>query len=164
MPFICRCDVAETTDYLLLKDLLDRTKAIEKDRAQLRADIAAFLSRMVTISQAQDAKISSLQEQLQAAMIRLEQQQPKTKTGPLLDAVALTGRMIARHFSENELRDLCVDLRISYENIEGLTPDAKARELAAFMARRQEIGRLVKRCVELRPKVYGWPLQYIEQY
>jgi hypothetical protein len=155
--------VADEAKQALYEYLLTSIKEIKNDRAQLRADLDAYLSRITALSQAQDVKIGYLQEEMQKIFILLEKKE-RPKTGPLLDAISTTGRMIARHFSENELRDLCIDLRISYESIEGSTPDAKAKELAAFMARRQEIGRLVKRCVELRPRVYGWPLQYIEEY
>lgn len=154
----------ESAELLLLQDLLKRVSAIEQDRAKLRADIAAFLSRIVTISQAQDVKISDLKEQLQSLLIQNERGTKPPDTGPLLDAVAKTGRLLARHFSDNELRGLCFDLHVAYEEIEGSTPDAKARELTAYMARRQNLGVLIKRCVELRPKVYGWPIQHIEDY
>lgn len=146
-----------------LNKLQTRIEALEKDRAQLRADIVAYLARMKTLSDAQDLKIAYLQETIQSLTIKLTDKK-KTDTGQLLDAIGKTGRMLARHFSENELRDLCLDLHVSYENIEGTTPDAKARELAGYMARRSQLGELIKRCVQLRPRVYGWPIQEIGEY
>lgn len=146
-----------------LDDLRRRIQAVETDRAQLRSDVAAYLGRIKTLIDAQDLKIAYLQEQVQSLVIQCTKQK-RQGTGPLLDAIRKTGRLLARHFSENELRDLCLDLGVQYENVEGTTPDAKARELAGYMARRSELGRLIRRCVELRPKVYGWPVQEIEEY
>lgn len=144
---------------------MNRIRAIENDRSQLRAELAAFLSRMVTISQAQDVKIGNLQSRLQTALIQLEQQkEPKIETGPLLNAATKTGRLIDKHFNQVELYDLAADFNIEYENIEGDTPGYKARELANMMTRRGELGSLVRRCVELRPKAYGWPIQVIKEY
>lgn len=148
---------------VMLQDLLSRVKAIEADRAQLRADVAAFLSRMVTISQAQDLKISQLQEKAQTAVIQRQRQKPPG-TGPLMEAEKRTGRLIDKHFSKAELYDLCLDFGIEYENLDGDTPGIKARELAGHMARRGRLGELVRRCVELRPKAYGWPIEVIERY
>lgn len=146
-----------------IDELRKRIQAVEADRAQLRSDVAAFLGRMKTLIDAQDLKIAYLQERVQSLHIKHEQQR-KPDTGPLLDAIRDTGRLLARHFSENELRDLCLDLSVSFESVDGSTPDAKAKELAGYMARRQELGRLIKRCVELRPRVYGWPVQQIDEY
>lgn len=146
-----------------VETLRKEVEAIQADRHQLRADIAAYLTRKQALIDALDLKVAYLQEQVQSLVIRLEQKK-RPDTGPLLDAIRNTGRLLARHFSENELRDLCLDLQVSYEAVEGTTPDAKARELAGYMARRQELGRLIKRCVELRPRVYGWPVQQIDEY
>lgn len=150
---------------ILLRDILARVKAIEEDRVTLRADIAAFLSRMVTISQAQDVKIGQVREMAQGMIIQARRQEPpRTGTGPLADAEKRTGRLIDKHFNKAELFDLCLDFGIEFENLEGETVGVKARELAGHMARRGRLGELVKRCVELRPKAYGWPIEVINEY
>lgn len=149
---------------VILQDILNRLKAIEDDRATLRADIAAFLSRMVTISQGQDFKISQVQEIAQSILIQTRQQKPPPGTGPLADAEKRTGRLIDKYFNKAELQDLCLDFGVEFENLEGDTVGVKARELAGHMARRGRLGELVKRCVELRPKAYGWPVEVIERY
>lgn len=144
--------------------LQNEVDAINRDRTQLRAEIAAYLTRKQALVDALDLKVAYLQEQVQSLVIQLEKKKGKADTGPLLDAIRKTSRLLARHFSDNELRDLCLDLSVSYEAIDGSTPDSKARELAAYMARRGELGQLIKRCVELRPRVYGWPVQQIDEY
>ncbi len=165
MPFIYRLgDVGNDELAILLKDILSRLKAIEDDRATLRADIAAYLSRMVTISQGQDLKISQMQEIAQSILIQTRQQKPPPGTEPLADAEKRTGRLIDKHFNKAELYDLCLDFGIEFENLEGDTVGVKARELAGHMARRGRLGELVKRCVELRPKAYGWPIEVIHEY
>lgn len=140
--------------------------ALEK---KLRADLAAGLTRLVTVVQTMRTRQGHLQEQLQEMEIRLAkleepQQQRAGGTGPLLNAISVTGRMLARYFNEDELRDLCLELGVSFEAIEGETADAKARELASYMARRGRLGELIQRCVQLRPRVYGWPVQFIDKY
>lgn len=154
----------ETADSVVLADLLARVRAIETDRAKLRADLAAVLSRLVTLNQAQDMKIQALGERVQDLVIIAEKQRQRPDTGRLMDATAKVGRLISKHWSDDELIELCMDFYIEYENLDGETTRAKARELAQFMARRGKLGKLIRRCVELRPKAYGWPIEMIERY
>jgi Effector-associated domain 7/TIR domain len=56
-------------------------------------------------------------------------------------------------FSDTELRDLCFDLGIDYEDLPGQGKAAKARELVAYCERRGLTTELIKKCSELRPHV-----------
>ncbi len=54
-------------------------------------------------------------------------------------------------FKLSELRDLCFDLDIEYENLEGITLADKARELIAMMDRLGRIEELLKAAQAMRP-------------
>jgi hypothetical protein len=56
-------------------------------------------------------------------------------------------------FSDGELRDLCMDLGVDYENLPGLAKGDKARELILFMQRTNRLPDLVERIVALRPHI-----------
>ncbi len=56
-------------------------------------------------------------------------------------------------FSDGELRDLCFDLGVDYENLAGATKSDKARELILYMERQARLPDLVNRVFELRPHI-----------
>ena len=60
-------------------------------------------------------------------------------------------QQISRHFTKDELRELCYDLAINYENIRGETIDAKALALVEYCAHHGKIARLLELCREKRP-------------
>ncbi len=61
--------------------------------------------------------------------------------------------LIATHFNDSELRDLCFDLHVEFENLGGAGKGDKARELTAYMDRHERIAELVTTCSRLRPYV-----------
>lgn len=58
---------------------------------------------------------------------------------------------ITAYFNESELRDLCADLNVDYENLPGEAKADKVRELVAYFARRGNVHQLAKVCCSLRP-------------
>jgi len=58
---------------------------------------------------------------------------------------------VAKYFDESELRDLCFNLGVDYENLEGSERD-KSRELVAYFERRMEISKLLQEVKRLRPQ------------
>ncbi len=62
-------------------------------------------------------------------------------------------------FNDSELRDLCFDMNVDYETLNGENKADKARELIAFCERRQIVRDLAARCRELRPNVL-WEGEY----
>ncbi len=59
-------------------------------------------------------------------------------------------------FGEDDLRDLCFELEIDFENLPGSTKSAKARELFIFCTRRGQLEALRATCARLRPHL-AWP-------
>lgn len=73
------------------------------------------------------------------------------KTSP--EQLARLRQNIGDLFDENELRDLCFDLGVKYDDLPAQGTRGKARELVALCERKGQIPKLVKRCRELRPNV-----------
>ncbi|MBK9711493.1 MAG: hypothetical protein IPO81_09230 [Kouleothrix sp.] len=71
-------------------------------------------------------------------------------TSTQVDRVKLR-QIITDFFSDDELRELCFDLGIDYENLPGAGKAAKARELVAYAQRRGRMQDLVTTCQQLRP-------------
>jgi len=55
------------------------------------------------------------------------------------------------YFSDNELRNLCFDLSIDHQSLEGEGKSGKARELVAFCERHGRTAELLVACQRLRP-------------
>ncbi len=58
---------------------------------------------------------------------------------------------ISQHFNVEELRSLCYDLQIEYENVRGETREAKALALVEHCARHGKLELLLEYCREKRP-------------
>jgi hypothetical protein len=62
-------------------------------------------------------------------------------------------QLLTDYFNETELRNLCFDLDVEYEDLSGPTKADKARELVALLKRCDRISELIKLCSKLRPNV-----------
>lgn len=60
---------------------------------------------------------------------------------------------INKHFGEDDLKTLCFDLDVDYENLAGETKSSKARELILELERQGRLPELVERCKRARPNV-----------
>lgn len=60
---------------------------------------------------------------------------------------------LVNYFDEDELRTLCSDLRVDYEDLPGQGKSGKARGLVAFLERHGYLPELVKTCSQQRPHV-----------
>lgn len=59
---------------------------------------------------------------------------------------------LIRYFSDGELRDLCFDFGIDYDNLSGQGKADKARELVTYFEHRGRTPELQRACVRLRPQ------------
>jgi hypothetical protein len=75
-----------------------------------------------------------------------------------LTARSLTAlrRGIAETFNTEELKNLCADLGVNYDNLGGEGLEAKARELITYLQHRGRLADLVAYCISARPH-YTWP-------
>ena len=70
--------------------------------------------------------------------------------------LALLREGVTSAFNEDELRTLCFDLGVEYEDLDAIARDGKARELVATMHRAGRLGELVSACRKQRPNT-PWP-------
>ena len=61
--------------------------------------------------------------------------------------------LLTAHFSESELRTLCFDLDVEYEDLRGTGRSDKERELVAYLARHDRMGELTEVGARLRPDI-----------
>lgn len=64
---------------------------------------------------------------------------------------------ITNSFDQDELRGLCFDLNVAFDNLDGKTRDTKIIALLEYCKRRGIVESLIKRCQELRPHLV-WEL------
>jgi DNA-binding response OmpR family regulator len=67
--------------------------------------------------------------------------------------VALLRQILAEHFDLEELRTLCFDLEINFDGLRGEGQEAKARELVAYLQRRERLDQLVSYLRQHRPDI-----------
>jgi len=70
-------------------------------------------------------------------------------------------QLLTDHFSEEELRTLCFDLRVNYDALPAMGSAGKARELVAYLERCDRIPDLLEIAQRLRPNV-DWPGAYLD--
>ena len=69
---------------------------------------------------------------------------------------------IDRRFNEDELKDLCFELRVDYEDLKGGRKTDKVRELVTQMDRIDRIDDLLENCKKKRPDG-KWPAPPLAQ-
>lgn len=67
-------------------------------------------------------------------------------------------KKLVSSFSEEEMRTLCFNLGLHYDDLGGRGREANARELIEQCTRSGDISSLVSRCSQLRPKII-WTYQ-----
>lgn len=75
------------------------------------------------------------------------------RTTPKRKHLTRLREILDTHFSDGELRTICFDLDVEYNNLPGEGKADKARELIAYLERHGQIGELVETGRQLRPDV-----------
>ena len=136
------CDVhTEEQEFLLF-----RGRDSEPIFFQLTARSAGPVSILVTAYQPGDLLAAQTRIQLTASVTAVSKSMQFTSATPipgLSSDPRVLRKVLNEQFSADELRDLCLDLGLDYENIAGETKVAKARELVLYLQRRGELDRLV---------------------
>lgn len=107
-----------------------------------------------TVLQRYDANHSKLSAYLIASRL--------AESGERRDDILQLFRKMEPNFNESELRGLCFNLGVVYEDLNGQNRQDKLRELITYMERRQRLAELVQQCQELRPKL-NWELEKVAQ-
>lgn len=152
-------------------ELRARVERLEKERAEMRAAVAAAWARVVTLVQTQDQKIGKLRVNQQTIIIELNKHRKDARslsdTGKLMmqQRARWLGRvrdLMCQHYNKEELRAVCFDFGLDHEAINGSgTVTEMAQSILAYFDRRQTVDLLVARLLELRPSV-AWPLSAVE--
>jgi hypothetical protein len=73
--------------------------------------------------------------------------------------------MLRDYFDDSELRDLCFELEINYQNLPGTSTADKTRELITYFERREGLPKLLAACERHRPQVswYSTEMAQIEE-
>ena len=66
-------------------------------------------------------------------------------------------QLLVKRFNEGELRTLCFDLGVDYDDLPGLGRADKARELVDYMERHESLSELVRVGQQSRPDA-PWPV------
>ena len=66
-------------------------------------------------------------------------------------------QVLSGYFSEGELRELCFELAIAYEDLPGEGRRDKARELVAYAGRHNRLGALERAVRQIRPHAFATP-------
>ncbi len=63
-----------------------------------------------------------------------------------------------KYFNDDELRGLCFELDIPYEDLGASTKSGKARELVSYCQRHTRLAELEAACLRLRPDIPNAPV------
>ena len=88
---------------------------------------------------------------------RIQEVNVSDESKVLPEALTHLRQKLTDHFSEEELRILCFDMGIDYQDLPGEGKAVKVVEFILYLERRQRLPELVKQCSELRPQVsWSW--------
>ena len=73
-----------------------------------------------------------------------------------VSGLGLLRQNIVTSFNLDEIRGICLDIGINYEELSGETLSTRAISLVSYCQRRQLLTTLTSRCAELRPRVAWW--------
>lgn len=73
-----------------------------------------------------------------------------------VSGLGLLRQNVVNSFNLDEIRSLCMDIAINYEELTGESLSARARSLVAYCQRRRLLTALISRCAELRSRVAWW--------
>lgn len=74
------------------------------------------------------------------------------RTSP--EILAQLRQALNKYFSDEELHDLCFDMRVEYDDLPGEGRSSKARELLAHLDRQGRIPELISKCPKLSPDAF----------
>jgi len=164
-------DIDEITKRI--EDVAKRLLVLELQQRQyeqqLRADIAAAMSRLVTMNQGQELKIQHMRELLQSFEMTLHvlaRAKPGTDEYQKATTMLQEGqrkwastlcKMVDAYFNLDELQAMVYDLGWDYEKFSGDNKQMKIRSIVDYARRRGTLQLLAGFCQELRPGEQ-WPL------
>jgi hypothetical protein len=138
----------ETTGQADLLDNADITLDLERTFPADAAVTALFyLASGIALKTFEATLLPEIQRRFQA---RLKGRKRRSTKEPYRTRLR---RLLAAHFDAEELRTLCFDLGIDYDDLRGEGKAGKARELITYLERRGRLDELLTIATQLRPQV-----------
>lgn len=155
-----------------LADVMQRIATLEQEKVQQRAAVAKAWGLVIVLAETTEDRVKAVEKEQrdQGDTLRQLTGRPRQKkerdTGSLVDqqrrrwAIKIA-ELIDRHFSRDDLEELCFGLGVDYENLASNGKRTKARALVLRYFRHGTLDLLVQECQYRRP-LAQWPLQPID--
>jgi len=150
--------------YDLLSEKIERLRAAHaiEAAAATRFQLEKQIEQAQSELDAVDQQLDELEAELERAG-STEPGQDARPPAPALEERALDREYLSRlrqtltaRFDSGELRTLCFDLGVDYDDLPGAGKASKAREMVSYFARRDRIPDLVSVGEQMRPDI-PWP-------
>ena len=120
----------------------------ENQATKLRKRIARMEAEMMEFR----ISMAALLMELYSTVHELEQAQRWSQQPDSIEQLKALRDCIVLHFDEGELKTMCFDLGVNYDDLDGDAISDKARELVLFMNRNGRCDELINYCRTHRPK------------
>ena len=137
---------ASTAVYNSFMDAASYAPATPRRLTQLWQAALANMGKLEAIDE------GVLQKAVEAVRARDAEAKAAETTGKQIDLGRLQS-LIDESFNDNEVRDLCLDLDVDYDNLGGGNKKGKIRELVLLLNRTGRVPDLLVRCRALRPLI-----------
>ena len=135
----------------------ERINALERKLVKRESLIRElYTGAIAIINQLKQADISPVWDVPKSIETWLEDGDPAM--GGVDTRISDLADMIDQHFNDQELRTMCLELGVVYENLEGVNLTGRVQSLVTYFERRGTVDSLVEYCMMERPGVYGWPI------
>lgn len=146
----------------LHKDLEERITKLEQEKGVIRSGLGKMLSKLQGMLLKNDNSIADHENRIAELEKRnAEVDPPKPDTGDLAEkhehqkAIRVI-ELVSESFNRAEIRELCFDFNIEYDDLPGESRSEKVFELVGYFQRRNTLDVFIEWCAKLRPKVQ-WP-------
>jgi tetratricopeptide (TPR) repeat protein len=154
-----QCDVSSVEGKRILAIIIPPSPHLHETTRRLDTPGAIYQQNTVFIRRAEGTGIASLDESLaiRAEKLRFSQagHQAARDTSSESSETAELRHLLATRLSDGDLRTLCFDLGIDYDDLPGEGKSNKIRELLAYLGRRERLPDLIQFARRLRPDIWG---------
>lgn len=144
------------------KDLEERITKLENEKGLIRSGLGKMLSKFQGMLLKNDNSIADHENRIAELEKRNAEVEPlRPDTGDLAkkhehQKVLRVIELVSESFNRVEIRELCFDFNIEYDDLPGESRSEKVFELVSYFQRRNTLDVFIEWCQKLRPKVQ-WP-------
>ncbi len=123
-------------------------------KAQKAKALTAYLNRRTRINDLVET-VKKLRPNIDLPTLQFQKQstEPVQDQRPSFKNLVILRKTLIETFDENELKTLCFNLGLNYDDLPGERKSDKGRELIAYFDRRGQLSQLVSAVREARPKM-----------